>query len=111
MMRIISADERMRERRGVKALLVGSSGVGKTWQLRTLDPIRTLFCDSEAGDLPVRDLPVDTIRIDTWQTAVDLACRIGGPNPSFPPTSPYSEAHYAALGGALENLDRYNTIF
>src|SRR5262249_14613588 len=62
-------------------------------------------------DLSVQDVPVDTIRVNDWPTARDLACRIGGPNPSFPANACYSEAHYQAVGGALENLDRYSTIF
>ena len=110
-MRIIGADERLNEPRGVKVLLIGPTGVGKTSQLRTLDPSRVLFLDGEAGDLSVQDVPVDTIRIDDWQTARNIAVRIGGPNPSFAPTSCYSEAHYKAAGGALENLDRYDRIF
>jgi hypothetical protein len=110
-MQIISADERLREIRGAKILLLGPTSVGKTTQLRKLDPDRTLFVDIEAGDLAVLDLPVPTIRIDTWPDARDLACRIGGPNKSFPPTACYSPAHYEAIGGALENLDRYQTIF
>jgi hypothetical protein len=109
--RIIGADERLNEPRGVKALLIGPTGVGKTSQLRTLDPPRVLFLDGEAGDLSVQDVPVDTIRIDDWQTARNIAVRIGGPNPSFAPTSCYSEAHYKAAGGALENLVRYDLIF
>jgi len=109
--KIISVDERMAERRGAKVLLLGTTGVGKTWQLRTLDCERTLFVDIEAGDQAVLDLPVDTIRVGTWQHVRDLAVRIGGPNPSFPATLAYSEAHYNAVGGALPNLDRYQTIF
>jgi AAA domain len=108
---IIGADARLAEPRGVKALVVGPSGVGKTSLLRTVDPASTLFVDAEAGDLAVQDLAIDTIRIADWPTARDLACRIGGPNPSFPPTSCYSAAHYQAVGGALENLPGYNTIF
>jgi hypothetical protein len=61
--------------------------------------------------LAVLDLPVPTIRIDDWPTARDLACRIGGPNPSYPPTAVYSQAHFGAVGGYLENLDQIQTIF
>jgi hypothetical protein len=111
MLQITSADERLRQKRGAKILLVGPSGVGKTFQLRTLDPRRTLFIDVEAGDLCVRDLPVPTIILDDWKTARDLAVRIGGPNPSFPPTACYSKAHYDSVGGALENLDQIDTLF
>ena len=110
-MRIISADERLSERRGAKVLLVGPTGVGKTSCLRSLNIDRTLFVDVEAGDLAVIDLPVPTIRVDDWPSARDLACRIGGPNKSFPPTACYSPAHYEAIGVALEGLDRYETIF
>lgn len=110
-MQIISADERLRERRGAKILIVGPTGVGKTSLLRTLDADRTLLVDVEAGDLAVIDLPVPTIRLDDWPTARDLACRIGGPNKSFPPTAAYSPAHYEAIGGPLEDLERYQTIF
>jgi AAA domain len=109
--KIIGADQRLAERRGAKILLVGPTGVGKTSLLRTLDPSRILFIDVEAGDLSVQDVPVDTIRIDDWPAARNLACRIGGPNPSFGETSCYSAAHYDAIGGALDNLDKYDVVF
>jgi hypothetical protein len=110
-MQIISADQRLAETRGAKVLLLGPTGVGKTYLLRTLMSSTTLFIDVEAGDLCVRDLPVDTIRISDWRTARDLAVRIGGPNASFGPHMAYSQAHYDAVGGALPNLERYDTIF
>jgi hypothetical protein len=114
-MRIITADERLRERRGAKMLMLGPSGAGKTSQLRTLSPemlASTLFLDAEAGDLAILDLHVPyTIRLDDWPTARDVACRIGGPNKSFAPTAVYSEAHYQAIGGPLEGLDQIHTLF
>jgi hypothetical protein len=36
---------------------------------------------------------------------------MGGPNKSFPPTACYSPANYEAIGGPLDDLDRYQTIF
>jgi hypothetical protein len=108
---IITADQRLAGKRGAKALIIGPFGVGKTSLLRTLNVTETLFVDIEAGDLSVQDVPVDTVRIDDWASARNLACRVGGPNPSFAPTACYSEAHYHSVGGALENLDRYENIF
>jgi len=110
-MQIISADERLREIRGAKVLLQGPTGIGKTWQARTLDPQRTLFIDCEAGDLSILDWPAPTLRIDNWPDARDLACRIGGPNKSFPPAACYSPVHFEAIGGYLENLEQYQNIF
>jgi AAA domain-containing protein len=49
--------------------------------------------------------------LDDWPTARDLACRIGGPNKSFPPTACYSQTHYEAIGGAFDGLDQVDTIF
>ena len=114
---IITAEERLAEQRGAKILIVGPTGVGKTSLLRTLDPDTTLFLDIEAGDLAVRDVPVDTIRIDDWVGARDLACLIGGPNPSFAPSCCYSEAHYRAIAmpsladRLLAHVSRCSTIF
>src|SRR6478672_6748723 len=110
-MKIIGANIRLAEKHGAKILIVGPAGVGKTSLLRTVDPEHTLFVDSEAGDLAVQDVSVPTVRVDDWPTARDLACRIGGPNPSFPPTACYSQAHFEAVGGPLENLGRYDIIF
>src|SRR5262249_1255325 len=107
----ISADERMREERGAKLALFGPPGVGKTSQLRTLDLPSTCFLDSDGGDLSVRDVAVDTIRVSDWITARDIACRIGGPNPTFPAHICYSTTHFEAVKGTLPDFDRYTTFF
>lgn len=111
---IITADQRVSERSGVKALILGPYGIGKTSLLRTLDPATTLFVDGEAGDLAVQDVPADTIRPLTWPECRDLAAYIGGPNPALPETAVYSAAHYAAVleqFGGPEALAKYETIF
>ena len=70
-----------------------------------------LFVDIEAGDLAVQDLALDTVRVDDWPTARDLACRIGGPNLSFPADCVLLRAHFSSVGGKFEHLDKYSIIF
>ena len=89
---IITADQRLAERRGVKGVLVGKSGIGKTSQLWTLKPASTLFFDLEAGDLAVEGWAGDTIRPRTWQECRDFAVFIGGPNPALREDQPYRGA-------------------
>lgn len=113
-LRIISADERMAQNKGVKALIVGPAGVGKTTLLRTLDPTTTLFLDLEAGDLAVQDVKVDTFQPRTWEECRDLVCYLGGPNPALPATAVYSQAHYDAVVDAMggpDALAKYQTYF
>ena len=112
-LKIISADERLSARRGAKLVIAGPTGVGKTSLVRTIDdPNRLLFLDSESGDLSIQDVPVATIRIDDWQVARDVACRICGPNPSFGPLSCYSQAHYNDLLRILwHNWDAFSPLF
>ena len=111
---IITADQRLAERRGVKGVLVGKSGIGKTSQLWTLPPASTLFFDLEAGDLAVEGYAGDTIRPRTWQECRDFAVFIGGPNPALREDQPYSEAHYQAVCQCFGDpavLDKYETVF
>lgn len=111
-MKIISATERLQESKGVKALIVGPAGVGKTSLLRTLDPVSTLFIDLEAGDLAVQDVNMDTLRPKTWDDCRNLACFLGGPNPALPPTAIYSQAHYDAVKEDFgTDLAKYETYF
>ena len=110
-MKIISAEARLAAARGVKFLILGPTGVGKTSLVRTIDTEGALFVDVDHGDLAIQDLKLDAVQIDDWPAARDLACRIGGPHPGYAATHTYSSAHYNAVGGALENLDRYRVIF
>jgi hypothetical protein len=111
---IISADERLREPRGVKGCIFGKSGIGKTSLLWTMPADKTLFFDLEAGDLAIEGWQGDTIRPRTWAECRDFAVFIGGANPSLRDDQPYSPAHFAAVCARYGNpaaLDKYDTIF
>ncbi len=113
-LQIITADERLKERRGIKGVLTGTSGIGKTSQLWTLNPDKTLFLNLEAGELAVQGWPGDEIRIRDWDRARDLACWIGGPNPAMRDDQSYSRADYARVSNAFgppNILEKYDTIF
>ena len=111
---IISADERLKETKGIKGCIFGKSGIGKTSLLWTLPAEKTLFFNLEAGDLAIEGWQGDTIRPRTWQDCRDIAAFIGGPNPALRDEQPYSQAHYDAVTtkyGDAGALDKYDTIF
>lgn len=111
---IVSADERLKEKRGIKGVIFGKSGIGKTSLLWTLPADKTLFFDLEAGDLAIEGWDGDSIRPRTWQECRDFAVFIGGPNPALRDDQPYSPAHYAAVCekfGDPAVLDKYDTVF
>lgn len=111
---IISAEERLRERHSAKVGLVGFPGVGKTTQLKTLPPDKTLFVDLEAGDLSVKDCPADTVRPRTWGEFRDLVVFLAGPLPTAAPEQAFSEAHYRHVCdkyGDPEQLAKYEFYF
>ena len=91
---IISADQRLSEKRCAKVALVGVPGAGKTSQIRTLNAASTLLVDTEAGDLSILDWAGDTLRPQ------DLPAELhGGPFPATPhtPASPERQALLDAL--------------
>ncbi len=111
---ILTAEQRNQERKGIKCVLLGPSGVGKTTQLKTLDPERTLFMDLEAGDLAVQDWEGDTIRPSTWPEFRNVVAYLAGFDQSRRNDQVYSKAHYDAVCekyGDPSSLDKYDTLF
>ena len=111
---IISADQRLAERRGIKGVILGPSGIGKTTLLWTINPATTLFMDMEAGDLALEGWTGDTLRPQTWEACRDFAVFIGGPNLAFRDDQFYSQAHYNRVIGQFGDprvLNKYETIF
>lgn len=111
---IITADQRLQEKRGIKGCIFGRSGIGKTSLLLTLPEDSTLFFDLEAGGLAVENWHGDAVRPRTWEECRDFAVFIGGPNPALRPDQSYSQAHYDTVChkfGDPASLDKYQTIF
>ena len=112
-MKIITADERLANKAGIKGIIVGKAGIGKTSLLHTLDPETTLFVNAEAGELSVQDWGGDMVRLRSWTDARNLAAVVGGANPAYAPEDAYSEQHHAHAVEALGEgaFDKYETIF
>jgi hypothetical protein len=97
-LRIITADRRLAEASGKTTIaLFGPSGVGKTSLLKTLPPEVTLCIDLEAGLKSVQGWRGESISIRMFADAVDVACLIGGADPSVPADGFFSEAHHRYL--------------
>ena len=113
-LRIITADERLAEARGVKAAILGKPGIGKTWLLNTTAAATTLFIDLEAGDLAVQGWPGASIRPRTWEECRDIALFLAGPNPALRDDQPYAAAQYDRVlrdYGDPRSMDHYQTLF
>lgn len=119
----ITADERLQESKGIKGVILGKSGIGKTSLLWTLDSETTLFFDLEAGDLAIDHNPFKntddkwpgtSIRPQSWEECRDFACMIGGPNKALSSEQSYSQKHYddlLAKYGSFEGFDKFETVF
>lgn len=111
---IITADERMAAKDGIKGVIFGPAKIGKTSLLWTLDPAQTLFLDLEAGGLSVRGWGGDSLEVRDWETARDVACLLGGPNPAMRADQPYSEEHHRYVlerYGDPGAAEKYRTLF
>jgi hypothetical protein len=110
-MKIISAEERLKEQTGVKMAIFGPYGIGKTSLLKTLDE-PTLCLDFEAGMLAVRDWPGDSVTVRTWPEAKDIICLVGGPDPALEASKCYSRHHYEAVKAKYGcDLSKYQCLF
>jgi hypothetical protein len=109
-MKIISAEERLKQQTGVKMAIFGCYGVGKTSLLKTLDE-PTLCLDFEAGLLAVQEWNGDSITVRTWEDARDIACLIGGVNPAS--KNVYGQKHFDATKSKYKDCDfsKYECIF
>jgi len=111
---IITADQRLQNKSGVKMVIFGQTGIGKTSLLYTLNPETTLCLDMEAGMLAVEDWEGHSIEMKTWAACRDIACLVGGPNPNLREDQVYSQAHYnnaVKAYGDPEIFKQYETFF
>lgn len=122
MLKIISADDRMKQKRHVNICMFAPTGWGKTYQATTLDPKTTLFIDLEAGTLALKDWGGDVINVrqmandmgvHPWEFIKALACYIGGPDP-MDADGAYSKAAYAQIVAAFGDpakMDKYDMLY
>lgn len=104
-LRIVTAEERLASASNKTTIaLFGASGHGKTWQLKTLPPERTLCLDLEAGLKSVQDWPGLSIPLRTFADAIDIACLVGGADPAASADAFFSEAHYRHLASLYPDL-------
>lgn len=121
--KIITADERLSRPAKINIALFGPSGVGKTFQARTLDPATTLVVDLEAGTLALQDWPGDVLDIrsmanengiDPWELSRAIACLLSGPDPADV-DGPYSRSMFDLYRSRLEGIEsmlaKYSTVF
>ena len=111
---IISAAQRLSEKRCAKIALIGIPGSGKTSQIRTLNVEKTLFVDMEAGDLSILDWQGDTLRARTWPEFRDLVVFLAGPMPTASSEQAFSQAHFEHVCtqyGDPAQLAKYDTYF
>jgi hypothetical protein len=114
-LKLITADERLSEAANkVTMAIFGAAGMGKTSLLHTLPPEDTLFLDLEAGMKSVQTWRGTSISLRSWEDATDIACLIGGVNPSRSSDETYSEQHYNYVMeqyGKDIDIPKYRTIF
>lgn len=114
-------EQRLAQLKKINILLLGMSGVGKTFAARYLNSSSTLFIDGEAGTLALGNWPAKVLNVRAeaqrlsvhpWEMCRAIACLLAGPDPKAT-DGPYSLDSYnkyvAALGDGL--FDEFDTIY
>lgn len=121
-LKIIGADERLARPSKINIALFGPSGVGKTYQARTLPAESTLFIDAEGGTLALQDWRGDVLDIRAsatdsglhpWEVARGIACLLAGADPSDA-AGAYSKTAFGLYAERLIDpaaLAKYDTVF
>jgi hypothetical protein len=114
-LRIVTAVERLADaERKVSIVIAGRAKVGKTSLLLTLPEVETIALDFEAGLNAVEGRwHGDSIPLRSWIDTLNIACLLGGPDPSKAPDETFSQAHYDHVVSIAGGIDaaRYKTIF
>ena len=84
---IILADQRLAERRGIKAAIFGKSGIGKTSLLWTLDPQPRCSSISKPATSPSRAGPATRSARARGRSAATSPCSSAGQTRRFVTTS------------------------
>jgi hypothetical protein len=104
-LQIVTADERLAAANSkTTAAIFGPPGVGKTSLLKTMPAGPTLCIELEAGMKSVQDWPGDTLPIRSWLDAGDIACLVGGVDPSADPSAFFSAGHYQHVAETYPDL-------
>jgi hypothetical protein len=122
-LKIVTADMRLSEAYNkITMCIFGQAGVGKTSLLYSMPAENTLCLDLEAGMKSVEKWTGTSITIQEWEELENVACWIGGPDPSRSngdpvlktPPETYSQVHYEYASkeyGSSLDIDQYKNIF
>jgi hypothetical protein len=114
-LKLITAAERVaKASRKTSVVVAGRAKVGKTSLLLTLPADEVIALDLEAGLGAVEGRwHGDSVKLRSWVDIINVACLLGGPDPSKLPDETFSEAHYQHVVELASGIEpaRYRTVF